>query len=352
MPKNQQLYLLYKSYKINRKKMLIVKKFSACRFLECAGTLTMHQLKLIISVGLVFILLCDVFGPVMGEESEDENINIHSPDSQLDHENAVKFDYPDELNEKGGDFKKPSKFLDKFGKTGKLNFVHAFVASVSVIVVSELGDKTFFIAAIMAMRHPRVTVFLGAITALIVMTVLSACLGFATTIIPRTYTHYISTALFALFGLKMLKEGYLMPPDEGREEYEEVQNVLNRKDSEFDKTTQIQDIETGVLNNGPIKTIRRRLMVFLSRIFLQSFTMTFLAEWGDRSQLTTIILAARENAVGVTVGAAVGHAICTLLAVLGGRIVAQRISVRTVTLVGGCVFLAFAVSALVIGPGS
>ena len=36
-----------------------------------------------------------------------------------------------------------------------LGFIHAFVASLSVIIVSELGDKTFFIAAIMAMRHPR-----------------------------------------------------------------------------------------------------------------------------------------------------------------------------------------------------
>jgi len=54
-----------------------------------------------------------------------------------------------------------------------LGFVHAFVASLSVIIVSELGDKTFFIAAIMAMRHPRITVFTGAISALALMTVLS-----------------------------------------------------------------------------------------------------------------------------------------------------------------------------------
>lgn len=54
-----------------------------------------------------------------------------------------------------------------------LGFVHAFIASLSVIIVSELGDKTFFIAAIMAMRHPRITVFTGAISALALMTVLS-----------------------------------------------------------------------------------------------------------------------------------------------------------------------------------
>lgn len=56
---------------------------------------------------------------------------------------------------------------------GDVGFLHAFLASLSVILVSELGDKTFFIAAIMAMRHPRLIVFAGAIAALALMTVLS-----------------------------------------------------------------------------------------------------------------------------------------------------------------------------------
>ncbi|XP_035205121.1 transmembrane protein 165-like [Stegodyphus dumicola] len=112
------------------------------------------------------------------------------------------------------------------------------------------------------------------------------------------------------------------------------------------------DIETGILKVSRTKAIRRKLMIFVSRIFLEAFTMTFLAEWGDRSQLTTIILAAREDAVGVTLGAVIGHGICTTIAVVGGRIVAQRISVRSVTLIGGVVFLIFAVWALAAGPGS
>ena len=102
--------------------------------------------------------------------------------------------------------------------------------------MSELGDKTFFIAAIMSMRHSRLVVFTGAMCALGLMTVLSAVLGFATTVIPRKYTLYISTALFIFFGLKMLKEGYEMDPNEGQEELEEVQAELKKKEAEVSST--------------------------------------------------------------------------------------------------------------------
>merc|ERR1712012_270481 len=91
-------------------------------------------------------------------------------------------------------------------------------------------------------------------------------------------------------------------------------------------------------------------MGLFSKIFIQAFTMTTLAEWGDRSQLATVILAAREDVYGVCVGGILGHALCTGLAVVGGRIIATRISVKTVTLIGGVVFLLFALSALVFSP--
>ena len=93
------------------------------------------------------------------------------------------------------------------------SFFHGFVATFSVIVVSELGDKTFFIAAIMAMKHPRWTVFIGAMSALGVMHVMSAFFGYAITVIPRVYTYYLSSFLFAVFGIKMLREGWKMSPN-------------------------------------------------------------------------------------------------------------------------------------------
>ncbi|KAK4886446.1 hypothetical protein RN001_002717 [Aquatica leii] len=225
-----------------------------------------------------------------------------------------------------------------------IGFIHAFAAAISVIIVSEIGDKTFFIAAIMAMRHPRLTVFTGAMSALTLMTILSALFGWLANIIPRAYTFYISTALFAIFGLKMLKEGYHMSDSEAQEELEEVQTNLRKKEEEYEKETMMPDPESG----GTKKKIRA--FSAISRILLQSFTLTFLAEWGDRSQLTTIILGAREDVSGVIIGGILGHSICTGLAVLGGRMIAQRISVRTVTIIGGVVFLLFAFSALFFDP--
>ncbi|RXM99487.1 Transmembrane protein 165 [Acipenser ruthenus] len=176
---------------------------------------------------------------------------------------------------------------------GNLGFIHAFVAAISVIIVSELGDKTFFIAAIMAMRYNRLTVLAGAMLALGVMTCLSVLFGYATTIIPRIYTYYVSTALFAIFGIRMLREGFKMSPDEGQEELEEVQAEIKKKDEELQRSKLVNsspDVEAGAGSKMPQKSWHS----IISPIFVQAFTLTFLAEWGDRSQLTTIVLAARE----------------------------------------------------------
>merc|ERR1711865_1172520 len=51
-------------------------------------------------------------------------------------------------------------------------------------------------------------------------------------------------------------------------------------------------------------------------IFWQALTLTFLAEWGDRSQIATIALASAKDPFGVTVGGTLGHCLCTGLAVI------------------------------------
>jgi putative Ca2+/H+ antiporter (TMEM165/GDT1 family) len=87
-----------------------------------------------------------------------------------------------------------------------------------------------------------------------------------------------------------------------------------------------------------------------SPVFLKAFTLTFVAEWGDRSQISTIGLAASQDVVGVIIGSVLGHALCTGAAVMGGRHLATHINERTVGIFGGILFILFGAHALYEGP--
>jgi len=214
-------------------------------------------------------------------------------------------------------------------------FVPAFAASFVMIILSEIGDKTFFIAAILAMRHSRVVVFAGAIAALAVMTVLSAAMGYAApALLPKSVTHWAGVALFAYFGQQLLRDGF--KAEHGvSDELEETEDELSKRDDGG------ADVESGAKDNVSPPG---------QAIFLQTFSLTFFAEWGDRSQIATIALAASKDVYGVTLGGVLGHSICTLIAVVGGRLLASRISERTMLLLGGVVFLIFAVLDILKGP--
>ncbi|KAH9303920.1 hypothetical protein KI387_008324, partial [Taxus chinensis] len=204
-----------------------------------------------------------------------------------------------------------------------LGVFDAFFASLSMIVVSEIGDETFIIAALMAMRHPKSIVLSGALSALIVMTVLSTGLGrIVPNLISRKHTNSAATVLYAFFGLRLLY-------------------IAWRSDTKNSQKKEMEEVEEK-LESGQGKTAFRRFLTrFCTPIFLESFVLTFLAEWGDRSQIATIALATHKNALGVAVGATLGHTICTSVAVIGGSMLASKISQGTVATIGGLLFLCF-----------
>jgi len=261
------------------------------------------------------------------------------------------------------------------------SFTPAFVASLLIIVVSELGDKTFFIAALMSMKHGSLVVFCGAFAALCIMTVLSIAVGYTLpSLINPLYTHYASIVLFLFFGVRMLIDASRMSAHEANCEMAEVEAELNKKSdhevscpSTF--TSEPEDVvgvspvlrsfemaecvadpsQPPIAAKGkPITTVgpdfRKDPYVIAKRsvnaVMIQAFTMTFVAEWGDRSQIATIALAAAKNPLGVTLGTLLGHGICTSLAVLGGKLLASNISERAVTYSGGALFVFFGVVGL------
>merc|ERR1712216_325162 len=113
--------------------------------------------------------------------------------------------------------------------TNSMLFDEGFVRSASMILASEIGDKTFFIAAVMAMTHSRATVWSGSVFALAVMTALSALLGaVAPNVLNKTTTHYIATGLFFLFGARSIYEQTIGYDANSESELEEVEKALSK----------------------------------------------------------------------------------------------------------------------------
>jgi len=243
-------------------------------------------------------------------------------------------------------------------------FLDAFFSSFGLILVSEIGDETFIIAALMAMQHPRMTVFAGAFGALVIMTVLSTGLGIVLpSLISRQTVRKFACVLYTAFGLRLLWIAYNTNPMESgktvEEEIKDVEAQLNEsqtlKKLRQQNGTSLLDDDTEDLNEksgrrfGVRQTVEAMFENVLDPVFLEALILTFLAEWGDRSQLATIALATHYNAIGVTIGGVLGHCICTIGAVTGGKMLAMKISPRPVALFGGITFLACAYYAYAYG---
>eukprot|EP00978_Attheya_sp_CCMP212_P013025 scaffold32493_cov59-Attheya_sp.AAC.8 len=209
-------------------------------------------------------------------------------------------------------------WLDSLSQTG---FYQAF----SLVFVSEIGDKTFFIAGLLAMKTSRLISFIGSIGALAVMTIISVLIGQIFHAVPSGLSQGLplddiaAVAAFAFFGIKTLKEAIEMD-EEG----------LSAMDEEF------ADAEEAVEGSDSIKQITAWGKI------ASIFALVFAAEFGDRSFLATIALGAAQNPVSVAGGAIAAHAMATGIAVAGGAYIAKYVSEKVIGYIGGTLFLVFA----------
>ncbi|XP_042066710.1 GDT1-like protein 1, chloroplastic [Salvia splendens] len=222
--------------------------------------------------------------------------------------------------------------LPFLGDAGDLST--GFASAFLLIFFSELGDKTFFIAALLAARNSAAVTFIGTFGALAVMTVISVVLG-------RTF-HYVddilpfrlgnadlplddlaAVCLLVYFGVSSLVDAASGDGLKAEEEQKEAELAVS----------EVSGSGAGILS--------------AANTVLSTFVLVFVAEWGDKSFFSTIALAAASSPLGVIAGALAGHGVATLLAVLGGSFLGTFLSEKTISYVGGTLFLVFALVTLV-----
>ncbi|MCP9805879.1 TMEM165/GDT1 family protein [Cyanobium sp. T1B-Tous] len=202
----------------------------------------------------------------------------------------------------------------------------AFGSSLTAITLAELGDKTFFMALILAVRHRARWVFLGAFAALTAVTLISLALGYGLReLLPQSVVPWLAAALFLAFGLKLLIDAQGMAADAAEEEAEEAEEAINAAES-----------------NNPLTTAWS--------VIWEAFALVFVAELGDRTQFTTIFMATAPAQVfsfaGLLAGTLLGHALVTWLAVGAGKWIGQRVNERLLYRLSGGLFLVFGLAAL------
>jgi putative Ca2+/H+ antiporter (TMEM165/GDT1 family) len=202
--------------------------------------------------------------------------------------------------------------------------VAAFGASLTAITLAELGDKTFFMALILAARHRASHVFVGAFAALTAVTLISIGLGYGLReLLPPTAVTWLAAALFLGFGIKLLVDAQAMGANGSSEEAQAAEEAIDEAES------------------------HRRISTTWAVIW-EAFALVFIAELGDRTQFTTIVLATAPafTLAGLLAGTLLGHGLVTGLAVGAGRWIGGRISETLLYRLSGGLFLAFGLYAL------
>jgi len=197
-------------------------------------------------------------------------------------------------------------------------------ASFATIFISEIGDKTFFLAALLSLRRGRSRALTASLAALYAMTCISTLIGVVVKELPaqihvgQRLIHLTTAACFAAFGVSNLlqaRSAKQAAVEEKEDADEEVEQTLSK-------------------NRGRWKE------------WWQCALLVFFAEWGDRSMIATVALAAVQSPVGVTFGAMAGHTLATSIAVFGGDMLNRYLNETTAKAMGGVLFLIFAVTTI------
>ena len=173
-----------------------------------------------------------------------------------------------------------------------------------LIIAAEMGDKSQLVCMTLASRHKPMPVILGAIAAFALLNTLAVVFGVA---IASWLPDYVIAAtvavLFTVFGIHSLR---VQEPDDD----EEIQEKSNHG------------------------------------IFFTTFLLITVAEFGDKTQLAVVALSSTTAATAVWLGSTLALATTSILGVVAGRTILQKLPLTVLHKISGCIFLALAAVAV------
>ena len=190
-----------------------------------------------------------------------------------------------------------------------------FAASFLPILLLELPDKTFVATLVLATRFRPLTAWTGVGLAFAVQSLIAVVAGRLLAQLPDRPVAAVAALLFAVGAFTLFRGAA-----KARQAEEDALHEYERK---------VRGGRTGL------------------RAVAACFGVVFLAEWGDLSQLFTAGLAARyDDPVSVFAGAWAALLVVSGLAAAAGAALMRRLSVATVSRVGGVVCAVLAVLTL------
>jgi Ca2+/H+ antiporter, TMEM165/GDT1 family len=186
--------------------------------------------------------------------------------------------------------------------------MEAFLVSIVVVALGEIGDKTQLLALMLAARLQKpIPIILGIIVATLFNHTLAGLVGgWVRQMVPAMYLRWLLAFSFFAVALWALK------PDK------------------IDDKAPMQHSDLGA--------------------FMVTVVAFFLAEIGDKTQIATVMLAARfDNLVAVVAGTTLGMLIADVPVVLIGKLAAEKIPFKAVRIVAAGLFAALGVLTLIAG---
>jgi Ca2+/H+ antiporter, TMEM165/GDT1 family len=192
----------------------------------------------------------------------------------------------------------------------ELDLVTILVVFGAIFLV-ELPDKTFIATLVLATRFRPLFVWIGVSLAFLVQTLVAVTVGGLLAQLPKRPVEIFAAVMFLLGGFILLRGASKADEDE-RETEEEFSH------------------------KGPATAVGLRAI-------LVSFTVLFLAEWGDLSQLLTASMVLRfHQPLSVFLGAFLALVAVSGLGAILGRALLTRVRLTTIRRFGGALCLVLA----------